>query len=39
MTYALRGGLETSTAVHWVTLALLIRLEAPHASEIIQDRC
>jgi hypothetical protein len=39
MTYALRGGLELSSAVHWVTLALFPALVIPLASKVIQGRC
>jgi hypothetical protein len=39
MTYALRGGFGLSRAVHRATFALLIRLGAPQASEIIQSCC
>jgi hypothetical protein len=39
MTYALRGGLESSTAVQTVTPALLARLLSPPASVVVQDRC
>ena len=38
-TYALRGGLDSSSAVHRVTLALLIRLLAPPVSMVIQGCC
>jgi hypothetical protein len=39
MTYALRGGLEPSTAVQTVTPALLARLLSPPASVAVQGRC
>jgi hypothetical protein len=39
MTYALRGGLESSAAVHRVTSAVLARLLVPPVSEVIQDCC
>ena len=39
MTYALREGLEPSTAVQTVTPALLARLLSPPASIVVQVRC
>jgi hypothetical protein len=39
MTYALREGLEPSTAVQTVTPALLARLLSPPASIMVQGRC
>ena len=39
MTYALRGGLQPSTAVQTVTSALLARLLSPPASVVVQGRC
>ena len=39
MTYALRGGLESSTAVQTITPALPARLLSPPASIVIQGRC
>src|SRR5215469_15855300 len=39
MTYALRGGFEASSAVHRVTLTLLVRLPCPIASRVIQSWC
>jgi hypothetical protein len=39
MTYALRGGVDSSTAVQLVTSALLVRLLGPPVSGIVQGRC
>jgi len=39
MTYALREGLQLSTAVQAVTSALLARLLVPHVSGVVQGRC
>jgi hypothetical protein len=39
MTYALRGGLEPSSAVHRVTPALLAGLLPPPMSKVIQGCC
>ena len=39
MTYALRGGLEPSTAVQAVTSALLACLLNPLVSGVVQGRC
>ena len=39
MTYALRGGLEPSTAVQAVASVLLVRLLIPLASRMVQGRC
>ena len=39
MTYALRGGLRSSTAVQAVASVLLVRLLIPLASKMVQGRC
>jgi hypothetical protein len=39
MTYALRGGLEPSTAVQAVTSILLARFIVPQLSGLVQGRC